>query len=171
MSGKAIVVFTGKCIERILGEGGSSSWRLDRNNARQCDYVVCTQNGHADGPWADGTEEHRTAFVIGKVKDVVPSALMPGRYLIQFREFARVCIPNVWNGDRNPVKYTTMSDIGIDPMSLDWECMPEASSTPDPPLDVTPYVAGEPLTIAEAKQGLALTFGVSPEAVEITIRG
>jgi hypothetical protein len=27
------------------------------------------------------------------------------------------------------------------------------------------------ITIAEAKQGLAKTFGVSPEAVEITIRG
>jgi len=34
---------------------------------------------------------------------------------------------------------------------------------------------GEPrkpgLTIAEAKKGLALTFGVTPEAIEITIRG
>ena len=27
------------------------------------------------------------------------------------------------------------------------------------------------LTIAEAKRGLALMFGVSPDAVEITIRG
>src|SRR5579862_6115466 len=103
MSDKAIVVFTGKCIERIISEGGSSSWRLDRNNARHCDYVVCTQNGHADGPWADGTEEHRSAFLIGKVRDVVLSPLMPGRYLILFSEFARVNIPNVWQGDRNPV--------------------------------------------------------------------
>jgi len=28
-----------------------------------------------------------------------------------------------------------------------------------------------PLTMAEAKTGLALTFGVPPEAIEITIRG
>jgi hypothetical protein len=28
-----------------------------------------------------------------------------------------------------------------------------------------------PLTIAEAKAGLAETFGVSPDAIEITIRG
>ena len=29
----------------------------------------------------------------------------------------------------------------------------------------------EALTIVQAKKGLALTFGVSPEAVEIVIRG
>jgi hypothetical protein len=28
-----------------------------------------------------------------------------------------------------------------------------------------------PLTMADAKKGLALTFGVKPEAIEITIRG
>ena len=28
-----------------------------------------------------------------------------------------------------------------------------------------------PLTMAQAKRGLALTFGILPEAVEITIRG
>ena len=162
-----------KSIESILSEGGSSSWRLDRNNARQCDYVVCTQNAHADGPGADGKEPHRAAFVIGKVKDVVPAALMPGRYLIQFSEYARVSIPEVWNGDRNPVKYTTISELGIEPAKLNWEVMPESSSAQTPALapDVTAYATGKALTIAEAKQGLAITFGVAPEAVEITVRG
>jgi len=35
---------------------------------------------------------------------------------------------------------------------------------------LTPTLA-EGLTMAQAKKGLALTFGVSPEAIEITIRG
>jgi len=42
----------------------------------------------------------------------------------------------------------------------------EPSDAPEP--DRRP---GLPLTIAEAKSGLALTFGVSPENIEITIRG
>ena len=47
--------------------------------------------------------------------------------------------------------------------------MPEEDETP-----VSPEVAGPkvtPLTMTEAKNGLSLTFGVPPEAIEITIRG
>jgi hypothetical protein len=36
---------------------------------------------------------------------------------------------------------------------------------------LTPKGCVKALTIFQAKQGLALTFGVSPEAVEIIIRG
>jgi hypothetical protein len=32
-------------------------------------------------------------------------------------------------------------------------------------------VEDRPLTMTQAKKGLALTFGVSPDAIEITIRG
>jgi N-acetylmuramic acid 6-phosphate (MurNAc-6-P) etherase len=54
---------------------------------------------------------------------------------------------------------------------------------PPPPGVVTPVPAASkkmielgngaigPLTMTDAKKGLALTFGVPPEAVEITIRG
>src|SRR5437899_3285892 len=101
MSNKVAVVFTAKSVDRILNEGGTSSWRLDRNHARSCTYAVCTRNAQAD--WVEGKEAHHSAFIIGKIRDVVPCPPTPennespkNRYLIQFSEFSRVNIPNVW---------------------------------------------------------------------------
>ena len=57
--------------------------------------------------------------MIGRIKDVVTSPENADRYLIQFSEFARVNIPNIWKGDRNPVKYAaSLEEIGIDPSTL-----------------------------------------------------
>jgi hypothetical protein len=167
MSDKAVVVFTAKSVDRILREGGTSSWRLDRNNALHCAYAICTRNAHAD--WVEGTEAHHSAFLIGKVSDVVPTH--DGRFLIQLSEYAKVNIPNVWKGDRNPVKYASLKDFSIDPAKLKWIKMPEPAE--DSHVVETPKrKAGiGPLTMAEAKKALALAFGVSPDAIEITIRG
>jgi hypothetical protein len=167
---EVVVVFTAKSVERILREGGTSSWRLDRNHARQCEYALCTRNGNAD--WVEGPEEHHTGFLVAKVKDVVPApgSRSDGRYLIQFSEYARADIPGAWKGDRNPVRYSTLEEIEIDPSTLRWEPMPESA-------DVNTYSESSartidaPLTLLDAKKGLALTFGVAPEAIEITIRG
>jgi hypothetical protein len=170
MSEKAAVLFTAKSIERILREGGTSSWRLDRNHARQCSFAICTRNAHAD--WVEGQEAHRSAFLVGKIKDVVTSPTYNDRYLIQFSEFALVNIPDAWKGDRNPVRYSTLEEIGIDPAKLKWEPMPKFVDTPKTetePIPLTQVVGA--LTMAEAKKGLSLTFGVPPEAIEITIRG
>src|SRR6266576_2182414 len=125
MSDASVVVFTLKSIDRILREGGTSSWRLDRNHARQCAFAVCTRNANAD--WVEGQEGHHCAFLVGKVREVVPSADHEDRYLIQFSEYAKVNIPDVWKGDRNPVKYTSLQDLGIDPLKLKWERMPKPS--------------------------------------------
>jgi hypothetical protein len=167
MSNKASVFFTAKSIGRILHEGGTSSWRLDRNHARQCPFAVCTRNAHAD--WVEGQEAHRSAFLVGRVKDVVSSPKEEDRFLIQFSEYALVNIPDVWKGDRNPVKYSTLEEIGIDPSKLKWESMPEPIAIPESESPKTTQVGA--LTMAEAKKGLSLTFGVAPEAIEITIRG
>lgn len=178
MSKEAVVVFTAKSIETLLKEGGSSAWRLDRNHARRCEYVVCTRNAHAH--WTQGTEEHHSAFLVGKIRDVVSCPPTPendeaagDRYLIQFSGFARVNIANVWAGDRNPVKYKSLDDLGIDFSKLEWEAMPEQSNIPAPSSKVRGIhrdVVG-PLTMSEAKKGLSLTFNVPPESIEITIRG
>lgn len=172
MSDEAAVVFTAKSVERILREGGTSSWRLDRNHARKCVYAVCTRNAKAG--WVEGPEEHHAAFLVGKVRDVVPSPDHEGRYLIEFTEYARVKIPNVWKGDRNPVKYMAIEDLGIDTSKLKWEPMSAreqvtAASVIREPNKSSGAVGA--LTMAEAKKCLALTFRVPPEAIEITIRG
>jgi hypothetical protein len=175
-----IVVFTAKSAARIIREGGTSSWRLDPANARRCTYAVCVRNAHSN--WGDGTEAHHTAFLIGKVSGVVPTEPTPendeapqDRYLIQFSEYAELNVPESWpKGYRNPVRYSMIGDeLLLDPTGLDWKPMPEATEAPTPEGPVAPAAGktNRPLTIAEAKQGLALTFGVPTEAVEITIRG
>ena len=177
MAHDVTIVFTAKSIDRILREGGTSSWRLDRNHARERPYVICTRNAHAS--WVEGSEPHRSAFLVGKVSDVVPCTPTPEnsetaqhRYLIKFSEFARVSIPDVWvKGDRNPVKYMSIEDFGIDPAKLAWEPMPETDDSADKETTAVAQATGTPLTIAEAKRGLALTFNIAPSAVEITIRG
>jgi len=163
-----IVVFTAKSTQHILQEGGTSSWRLDRNHARQCVFAVCTRNAKAY--WVEGPEPHHSAFLVGKVSDVVPCPKREGRYLVQFSEYARVSVPNVWNGARNPVKYSSLQDLGIDPLGLKWEPIQPLGEPPECTPQATRINASSPLTVTEAKRGLALTFGVSPEAIEIIIR-
>lgn len=177
MSEEIITVFTARSGESIIDDGGASWWRLDRNHARKCAYAVCTRNAYAD--WVQGTEEHQSAFLIGKVSGLLPYSgneeANEGRYLIQFSEYARVHMPNVWQGDRNPVKYSLLEEFqerfDTDLSALQWEPMPDQKPLPAPvsrevlPPDV------HPLTIAEAKHGLSLTFGVPQDAIEIIIRG
>jgi hypothetical protein len=184
----AVIVFTFKSIERLMREGGTSSWHLNRNNAKQCAYVVCTRNTKRDDAAdlledpaqlddAPKTEAHRSAFLVGKISNIVLCPRhgdeKPQRYLIQFSEYARVTVLDAWKGDRNPVRYGTLKELGIDPSTLKWEPMPAPKvSTPAPSASekATSNTTGH-LTMAEAKKGLALTFGVSPDAIEITIRG
>ncbi len=162
-----IVVFTAKSTQRLLDEGGTSSWRLDRNNARQCEFAVCTRNAHAD--WVEDDEAHHSAFLVGRVKEVVVCPAKADRFLILFSEYATVDVPEVWTGDRNPVRYAeSLEALKINPATLEWQKMPVKPKTKPEPRSKS---AGGPMTIAEAKKALALTFGVAPEAVEITIRG
>lgn len=175
----AIAVLTFKSREHILSVGGTCSWALNRANARKFEFAVCTRN--ANTREAEGPERHATAFLVGRISDVVPSPERPERWLIQLSEYAIVDIPNVWGkGWRNPVRYTSIEDLGIDPDTLNWQPMPEPDADAIVPAakdegddidadDDEP--APRPLTIAEAKAGLAETFGVSPDAIEITIRG
>ena len=72
-------------------------------------------------------------------------------------------------GDRNPVKYVDIESLGIDPAKLNWRPMPNAGAAAVSPPQ-TPTMTDGHLTIAEAKKRLAATFGVSTDAVEITIR-
>jgi hypothetical protein len=178
MSDEVTVVFTAKSVERILREGGTSAWRIDRNHARKCSYAVCTRNANAD--WVEGPEPHHSAFLIGKIRDVVLCEPTPenedgeqDRYLIQFSEFARVNIPDVWKGDRNPVKYATIESLRIDLSKLRWEEMPDSTAAP---LGESSrgYAANaytnQPLTLTEAKNWLAKSLGVKPDAIEIIVR-
>src|SRR5688572_28178904 len=116
MTNDAVVVFTAKSADRLIAEGGSQAWVLNRARARQSRYLVCAQNAHSK--WGDGQGAHGSAFLIGKVDDVVQASMHKERWLIRISEYARVSLPDKWDGSRNPVRYTTLEDLGIDPNSL-----------------------------------------------------
>ncbi len=169
----AIVVFTARSPERVIREGGSQSWVLNPVRAKQCKWLVCTQNQHhSDHEFSDATEPHCSAFLVGKVSGVVQGD-DPDRWRVEISAVARISKPDVWDHWRNPVRYSTLEELGIDVETLDFEAVrntPPVSdgAKPDRPAPVWPPTA---LTIPEAKQALAVTFGVKPDAVEITIRG
>lgn len=169
MATPAMLIFTGKSIETTLSVGGTQSWVLDRTRARQAAFAVLCRNTGAD--WSEGDEEHGEGFMVGRVKDIVESTETPGRFLVLFDEYAKISTPNLWPGLRNPVHYTTLEEIGVDVSALTFEPMPPTDTrsarerVPASPKGI------EPLTIPEAKARLAQTFGVTPDTIEITIRG
>lgn len=171
----AIVVFTARSPDRLVREGGSQAWVLNPARAKLCTWLVCTQNRHhPNHEFSDATESHGSAFLVGKISSVRESEEDDQRWLIAINEFARVSVPDVWKHWRNPVRYSTLEELGINPDDLDFHPMPEtiedAPETHVPPAAAGEHAAGM-LTIAEAKKALAVAFGVKPEAVEITIRG
>jgi hypothetical protein len=174
-----VAIFTGKSLPRILSEGGSQSWRLDPARAHRCEWLVITQNAHNFESYADGSEAHGSAFMVGRISRVVPSDgpdAMPGRWKVEFSEFARCSIPDVWQGDRYPVRYTSLDELGIDLTGLKFEPFPEPAITSAEPagtggVSVADAVAIVPLNIAQAKAALAANFGVKVESIEIVIRG
>lgn len=163
----AICVLTARGIERILAEGGSQAWVLDAKRARGCEYVVCVQNHGFTDDWGHVSAPHHSAFIVGRLKEVVPSQEenSENRWILKFSEFAEVDVPDAWPGFRNPVLYTDLERFNIDVSTLSFQPMPEQAPV------VTPERKSQPLTIAEAKEGLALTFGVSPANIEIIVRG
>jgi hypothetical protein len=169
-----IVVFTARSPERIVREGGSQSWVLNAARAKNCEYLVCTQNRHnPDHEFSDATEPHGAGFLVGKISGIWPSQ-EPGdkdRWQVAISQFARIDMPNLWDHGRNPVRYTSLVDLGIDLAKLAWEPMPKAAPRPALASATATTAASASLSIAEAKKALAVTFGVKPEAVEITIRG
>ena len=110
-----IKVFTGKSLETLLSEGGIGPWKLDQDRASACLYVVAVRNMDGDGD-EEGVD-HRTAFMIGKISEIVESG---DRHVIAFGEYATLAIPNAWEGSRNPVAYTNLEKLKIDPTNLEW---------------------------------------------------
>jgi hypothetical protein len=184
MTNDCIAVFTARSSHRILREGGSQAWVLDPARARKCKYLICTQNLHnPDRDFSDATEPHGSAFLVGKIGDVVPSPEFANgkRWKICIDEFST--IPNVkdaWKGWRNPVRYTTFEEMGVNPAELKFHPISDVSE------DLQFQEAARPrttsakttngkspaaLSIATAKAGLAAFYGVPKEAIEIVIRG
>lgn len=164
---EAIAVFTREPLDDILQHGRSHAWALNPNRARTSRYLVCIQNH----PY------NKDVFLVGKISDVTPEG---DRWQICISEYACHTVENAWGGWRNPVRYTTLREMGIDLNELTFRSIADEQRNQSITTDQqAPAVAPRrqddgpiaPLSIAQAKAGLALYYKVSQEAIEIVIRG
>lgn len=155
-----VMVLTSKTPEDMFRDAGSGHWKVDPNRIKDCEYLLASRRELEDGQHA--------AFLIGRGLSARPSE--PGRYVIGFEEFARVDRLWIWpNNHRNPIAYGQSGDleralrgIGLSFSALLWEPFPREWIVEEK------WVA--PLTVPDAKLGIAKALGIAPECVEITIR-
>lgn len=165
----AVLVFTSETVETILSHGGTGDWVLSPKKAGTCKYVVCCRKV----AWNNKKEgfAHRAAFLVGlitglhKKPDSENDRGQP-RFRIELSKYATIERAAVWKEGRNPVAYKTLKTLGIDLRALKFRPMPIPAPAAKPGGST-----GAQMTILDAKKALAATFGVSPEDVEITIRG
>jgi hypothetical protein len=164
----AVIVFTEETKQGILDAGCSGDWVLDPKNAGRHEYLVCCRRPS----WKNRAEGigHRAAFLVGRIAGLTKiegsqdeNKRNQARYRIRISEYAEIELANKWQKEhRNPVLYNTLKQLGIEPRKLEFKPIP---------LPLPAAGLGGKMTIAEAKKALAVTFGVKPEDVEITIRG
>jgi hypothetical protein len=166
MDNDVVALFTTKSAQACLDVGGTQPWALNPANARECRYAVLCRNPDAD---SGGKEPRHTAFMIGRLSPVVPSTEVLGRWMLAFDEYA-IVDKEVWKDWRNPVRYTTLAELGISLAEVKFRPMPrrvEGSETTSVSKTGTPIK----MDIETAKRAVAAYYGVKPEAVAITIRG
>jgi hypothetical protein len=156
-----VVVFTGLGFENFIDIGGTGHWKASADRISRCQYVVCVRNRFAE--WSKSDYSHGTAFLVGRNLAVQPSYDYDDRFIVTFEEYANINIPEAWSGNRNPVAYQSITDFNLNLDALEWLPFPKKSLT-------LPESRVRPLTIAEAKLGIAKALGISADNIEITIR-
>jgi len=150
---QAIQTFTQNSFEDIASQAGDYSWSLDQNRAKNYKFLVCCSSVGAS---------RGSGFLVGKISGVEFHKLDDkgkNRYIIQVSEVAVIDIPDLWPGNQNPIRYTSLEELGIDLSGLKFE---KVAATPS---------HSHSLTIAQAKAGLAENYGVSQDNIEIIIKG
>jgi len=184
-SNQAAVVFTSKPIEQICSDGGTQGSRMHQSHFDTLDDVICARNRRGDG--IKGPEKHGSAFLIGKVGDIVPSTGRddPGkpRFLIRMTEAAIIRDkPGFWQWGRWPTHYDNFDALSIDPADYEFRTLADLCAevrktsgifaphegTPPPPSDSGRRRWKQ--SIEEAKSSLAAELGVEVAAVEIVVR-
>ncbi len=143
--------FTENSLDDIRNRGGDYDWALDQDRAKKCQFLVCC---HSQG------SNRKSSFLVGKISGAEFTYAGENgrkRYLIQISEYASIDVPDSWSGQQNPVRYTSLEELGIDLNSLKFEKISNPKSTS--------------FTIAQAKAGLAKYYGISEDNVEIMIKG
>lgn len=152
-----LLTFTSHDEQYIKEHHYDDAWTLNEKRASNCKYLVCC--------YSQGAKKG-SAFCVGLISRLAEVPTPPNekkRYAINITEYAPIDRPNLWDGGRFPVRYVNLADLGIDLASLKFE-----------PLQRQPVITAEttpPLSIAQAKAGLAKQFGVDPDQIEIVIKG
>lgn len=163
MSDLAIAVFTAKDPDELLRQGGSGPWVGAEARVKAQKYLVCVRKTKP------GSTDHGTLFMVSRIKGVVEHGYDKRgqqRWFFQFGDYALIDVKTHWAW-RNPVKYTTLGALEINIQQLKFRAGPTEIQLPA----VTNASVARPLTIAEAKAGLAAKFGISPDAIDIIIKG
>ena len=155
-----VMVFTSKSLETMKQEGGSGNWAANKERVKHAKWIVATRNRNSS--WTQGTEGHGSAFLIGRVSGIKQApAPESNRYVIVFDQYAELDIPDAWTGDRNPVAYTDLGTLGINPDALNWKEFEGETGTSS---STSPAAV-----IEQARTMVAHAFSISPEAVKITV--
>jgi len=180
MSNSVVITYTGRGLPQLLNDGGSKAWSLDAKRvSTKIAYLICVQNRKTGKDWAHPTADHQHAFLIGKVSGVKLIRKRqdgkPARWSVQISEYAELDIPDMWNGARNPVSYTSLAELDIDEKSLKFKAMPEiedkdtSETLEEYHLEKEDDTEEEGITIKEAKRLLAIKYDTSIEDIKITI--
>jgi len=148
---QAIQTFTQNSFEDIVSQAGDYSWSLDQNRAKNYKFLVCCSSVGAN---------RKSGFLVGKISGVEFHKVdekKKNRYIIHISEVAVIDIPDLWPGNQNPVRYTSLEELDITLSDLKFE---KVSAT-----------RSHSLTIAQAKAGLAENYGISQDNIEIIIKG
>lgn len=157
-----VMVFTSKSLETMKHEGGSGNWAANKDRVKHARWIVATRNQKSG--WTQGEEGHGNAFLIGRVSGIKQAPAPENtRYVILFDRYAELNVPDAWTGDRNPVAYTDLATLGINPDELEWKDF-------DPAVPLAEGAVNTPATVIDhARMLVANAFSVSPDAVKITV--
>ncbi len=158
MNKNIIKVFTSASLENLFEKGGSGWWTINESRAKMCDYVLCVQNinGHKVNLEDGGTyTNHHTGFLLAEIGEIITDE-NSSRKFIKFKQYAKICIPNLKCASSNPIGYTNFAELNLDSSQLEFKELP---------LKPTPE-----LTIEEAKAGLSLHYKIDPSQITINIK-
>jgi hypothetical protein len=158
-----VMVFTSKSFKTMTIEGGSGNWAANKSRIGHVKWLVATRNHKST--WTQGEEDHGSAFLIGRVTGVKPAPVPEeGRFIVVFDRYAEINIPDAWTNNRNPVAYTSLDTLGIDPDKLKWR---DFKAVCDP--SEAPALSAPATVVDQARAMIANALSISPDAVKITV--
>ena len=158
---ESIAIATQLSEESVLGACGPG-WAIDLKKSSRCQYAVFFRRKAYGLP--------HSAFLLGTITSLQPIRQADRkRFVISIGEFARIDRPGIWALWRNPIRYTTLEALDIDPQTLEFTATSLATRPQEDWAANASARSPGKLTISEAKLGLSEMFGVDLKNIQITI--